>query len=306
MHQHDIDLIQALAEGELTGRVAETAADAIAACPQCSRDLDLQVRALEALTGASRVYLSAAESARLRSAVRRDLKLGAPATETPPKSKRSRFRLGALAGAAALLLAVVGVAPQLDLLGSGDQAAVPIEELGEALGSPVTVAGTSAPVEAAAAAPAPAAQAEADTVPEEISAEERTSAAAAEPQSEIAAPPELTDDIDLEELRKLYIEQNGAISTQAYLTAGFLAEAAPDAATGDAEQTTGTTESSSFSACDPGAIPDVAPDAQITVLGVTTYRETPALVVANLEGDDPADVVIVVQDAVTCQVLARL
>ena len=203
---------------------------------------------------------------------------------------------------------MVVVAPQLDLLGSGDQAAVPIEELGEALGSPVTVAGTSAPVEAAAAAPAPApaAQAEADTVPEEISAEERTSAAAAEPQSEIAAPPELTDDIDLEELRKLYIEQNGAISTQAYLTAGFLAEAAPDAATGDAEQTTGTTESSSFSACDPGAIPDVAPDAQITVLGVTTYRETPALVVAYLEGDDPADVVIVVQDAVTCEVLARL
>ena len=307
MHQHDIDLIQALAEGELTGHAAETAADAISACPQCSRDLDLQVRALEALREAPRAYLSAAESTRLRTAVRRDLKLGAR-PETTYQLKRPRLRMGALAGAAVVLFAVVVIAPQLDLLGSGDEdAALPLEELGEALSSPAVADDTSAPVEVA-AAPAPATQAEADAAVEEVPGEERTSLAAAEPQAAIAAPPELAGDIDLEKLRELYIDQDGILSLEAYQSAGLLADDATAAIADTAEAAEGAGRVASpwnFAIpCDPESVPGVTTDAETRVLGVTTYRETPAVVVAYLDGD-PADVVIVVHDAATCEVLDR-
>ena len=73
MHEHDIDRIMALAEGDLAAPEVDAAAAEIAACERCSEDLQLQRAALVSLDETRRVYLTASESARLRSRVRSDL-----------------------------------------------------------------------------------------------------------------------------------------------------------------------------------------------------------------------------------------
>ena len=51
MHEHDIDLIMALAEGTLDAQQAAAAEAALAACTQCTTDLAAQRLALDALAG---------------------------------------------------------------------------------------------------------------------------------------------------------------------------------------------------------------------------------------------------------------
>ena len=104
MHEHDHGLIMALTEAALGENDAAAAAAEIAGCIRCTEDLEMQRLALDATAGAPNIYLSATESARLRSGVHRELKLSPEAVKP---ARRRRFPVGALAGAAAVLIAVV-------------------------------------------------------------------------------------------------------------------------------------------------------------------------------------------------------
>jgi hypothetical protein len=113
MHEHDQDLIMALAGGTLDETAAAAAVSAIGACPECSRDLELQRIALSALDDLPEVYLTATESSRLHANLRRELKIGDP---SPKPRRRTGFAWGRwlpVVGVAAVLLVVIVSLPFL-------------------------------------------------------------------------------------------------------------------------------------------------------------------------------------------------
>jgi hypothetical protein len=119
MHEHDQDLIMALAEKSLAPDAAAAAEAALEACPECRRDLELQRVALEAVREAAPVYMTAAESTALHERLHHDLKLASPSAERP-HHRPAWVRLTAwAAGAAAVFLAIVALAP---VFGNGGDA----------------------------------------------------------------------------------------------------------------------------------------------------------------------------------------
>ncbi len=112
MHEHDQEIIMALAEGTLDDAAAAAATAEIAACAECSADLDLQRFALEALDAVPDVYLTATESARLHADLKRELSVATPQSA---QQKRS-FAWGRwlpVAGVAAAFLLVIAALPTL-------------------------------------------------------------------------------------------------------------------------------------------------------------------------------------------------
>lgn len=116
MHEHDLDLIAAIAEGDMSP-VDQAAAEA-SLCEECRTDLQLQREALAALRAADHPTLTDFERASLHRKV---------AAQLPPVKKQSRQRpaqpwfqrlMPAMAAAAALLV-VVGVGSVL-VNGAGD------------------------------------------------------------------------------------------------------------------------------------------------------------------------------------------
>ena len=75
MHEHDLDLIMALAEGTLDASDVPSAEAEIAACAECSEDLELQRLALGALEAAPPVAMTEMESSRMRRTLRHELGL---------------------------------------------------------------------------------------------------------------------------------------------------------------------------------------------------------------------------------------
>ena len=124
MHEHDTDLIMALAEGSLDPSAVAAAEADIASCDSCRIDLEMQRVALDALGSMSRPEMNDIERARLHRTLRDELGLAAPRPAATGRTRDARrYRLFAgLAGAAAVLVAVVVVGPQLDLLGGSDAA----------------------------------------------------------------------------------------------------------------------------------------------------------------------------------------
>jgi hypothetical protein len=121
MHEHDQEMIMALAEGALTPPDAAAATAEIEACAECNRDLELQRVALAALGDAPAVYMSATESARLHEALHRELKIAAPVPIRPqPRVAWGRVA-GWAFGAAAVFLGAVLLLPALGG-GSNDDA----------------------------------------------------------------------------------------------------------------------------------------------------------------------------------------
>ncbi len=115
MHEHDQDLIAALAEGTLPPHEAAAARPDVLACSDCRPELELQQRALAALRTAPRPTLTELERARLRRAVLPDIReAAAPA----PPHWMARW-MPAFAAAAVLVVAV-GAAALLRGAGGGD------------------------------------------------------------------------------------------------------------------------------------------------------------------------------------------
>ena len=116
MHEHDQELIMALAEGDLAEDAAAVARAEIESCDECSADFELQVSAIAMLDQVPPVYLTATESARLHSSLKEELSLATPKPASPRRSVAwSRF-LPAAGVAAALLLVIVSLP---SLLGGG-------------------------------------------------------------------------------------------------------------------------------------------------------------------------------------------
>ena len=127
MHEHDQEMIMALAEGSLQPEAAAAAESAIAGCAECARDLELQRIALSALDDAPAVYLTAIESAQLHQNLRDQLGVAAlrPA-RTRPRPLWARWA-GLAFGTAAVLLVAFLVLP--NILGGGDDDSIAMEEI---------------------------------------------------------------------------------------------------------------------------------------------------------------------------------
>lgn len=104
MHQHDADLIMALAAGELDADSATRAEAAIASCADCRRDLEMQRVAIAAAAQVPAVFLTARESAHLHATLAREF--GSPAPRPATNSAWVR-RLAYAFGTAAVLVGVV-------------------------------------------------------------------------------------------------------------------------------------------------------------------------------------------------------
>lgn len=295
MHEHDTDLIISVARGQLDDAMAATAEAEIAACARCRADLELQRSAIDALDAAPRVYLTAKESARIRTAVRNELGLQTPVAV--PRPRRRRFPLAALAGAAAVVLAVVVAGPVLDIFGTdADQ---PRATSNEAFAPTTSTAESSIP-EAALQAPEPS--------PDAIVEEAPPSLAATAPEIGLGSFGSVGD---LERLRELVIESGGP---RAFLETAIPGDGtgAPPPAEGT-DRTTGQDEPVDVApaapladlpgGCDLSAVSGVDPEATPSVLGPADYNGTPSLVVAYA-GDTPFDLQLVVLAADTCEVLA--
>lgn len=141
-HDHDRDLIMALAEGRLDARGAERARRDLETCPECAEDLSLQEAALAAFAAAPRVALTEMEAARLKRDL--DTALGHRREVVEPVTTRRRFTWAPIFSVAAVLIALVLVAPSLDLLGgSSDDSAdlVAFDAPEETAGQPESAAG---------------------------------------------------------------------------------------------------------------------------------------------------------------------
>jgi hypothetical protein len=109
MHEHDLDLIAAAAAGDPDVDQDE-AARLVAVCDQCRQEWEAQRMAIAALAAAPRPALDDLERARLHRGVSAALKLVQTDTRSAPSqiSPITR-RILAVAGAAAVLVAVLGV-----------------------------------------------------------------------------------------------------------------------------------------------------------------------------------------------------
>lgn len=116
-HDHDPDLIMAIAAG---AQVSDADRAAIGACTDCATDLAAQQVALGALRAAPPAAVTELESARLLR--RLDAELGHKRTPAAVRSAptRRRFSWAPAFSIAAVILALVLIAPAMNLLGGGD------------------------------------------------------------------------------------------------------------------------------------------------------------------------------------------
>jgi len=110
MHDHDLDLVAAYAEGSATGAEAARAREWISSCDVCAQELDDQQLALASLADVGPVVLSDIERALLHRRVRESIAGEELATAPPARpAPRSGMWVKVLTGsAAAVLILVVG------------------------------------------------------------------------------------------------------------------------------------------------------------------------------------------------------
>ncbi len=289
MHEHDMDLIMALAEDRLGDADAKAAERRLSSCDQCLADLSLQRSAFDELRAAPRVYLTATESATLRSQVRGELRLAASETTTAKRPRR--LALGALAGAAAVLMAVVVAGPALDLLGARDGESVSTDDVALSPLAPDLEPGEERALT----------QTEDDA--SRVSDEPVPPAVAESPVLEMAGAaselPTLPPDTDLAVLKASIIEQGGSIP---------VVEAAPELPQPEPSPPTDVMADQPFQAagaCDPASVPGAPADAEAVTVGNIEYDGNEALVIAYIT-EPLEDTKLFVLDLATCTVLVEV
>ena len=126
MHEHNRDLVTALAEGSLEPSAVAAAEAEVASCDECSAELAAQQLAIEFLRATPPAALTELESARLRKSVRDDLGIAPPELAAPAVQKDRRWRgLSVGLSVAAVLVLFVAVLPALSLFGGGADSAAP-------------------------------------------------------------------------------------------------------------------------------------------------------------------------------------
>jgi hypothetical protein len=305
MHEHDLDLIMALAEGTLDASDVPSAEAAIAACAECSEDLELQRLALGALEAAPPVAMTEMESAQMRRTLRRELGL-VPAAK-PARPARRWFPIGALASAAALLLALVVIGPGLDLLGpdGSDDSVEPIDVAFSAT-STTAAAAEADDGEEAGALNAPDSATNGD--PEEAATEPltredatTTTSAAAETTTTAAPAPAAS-------AMKFSAEPNLETLEDAVIRLGITADTdlaqfeEQLRALGLAFELTTTGRAAYTQECVAAGVGSIEGVTSGYPLGEAPYGLTNVMV-AVYETGSPDDVVVAVQDTTTCEVL---
>ena len=132
MNDTDLEIILAVADGQLTGQAKQDALERIAADPELAEELAAQIAAMDGLRSLEPSLMSSSERAALRSALVAQLNLQ-PAAPTVAVDKQRRpwwQPVLGLASAAALLLAIVVVPSMLSDNddGSADLVAIALTE----------------------------------------------------------------------------------------------------------------------------------------------------------------------------------
>ena len=293
MHEHDLDIIMALAEGALDPHSA--AAEEVAACAQCSEDLEFQRTALGATGEAPRVYLTAVESSQLRHAVRSRLNLQTEGGGSPAPTKRRRLRLGALVGAAAVLLAVVIAGPALNLFGgSGETGDTQNVALAPEAADLATAAPTPAPTQAprglTGISPAPAPAATPAPAMAEIAPTEAADTA--------DASAEFVGQLDLDVLRQGLIGRGDKTVEDVLATAAFRV-IQPEPAADPAPTSTGLLLRV---LCDLESVAVPYASSPSTILAFTEFEGREAVLVLYQGPSDEAPSLALL-DAATCELL---
>ena len=305
MHEHDQEIIMALAEGSLDPEAAQSAGARIAECAECGRDLELQRIALDALGQAPRAYLTATESAHLHDRLHRELGVATPREAAPRASFAWARWTGFAFGAAAVFLAVFLVIPAILGGGSDDSAdTAAIQEVSQdaADGRSATTAAAAVP-----SAEAPqvgtedlseemglsAAEATTTAVPETTAAPETTSAT-----ESTAAPADESYELEYvvqgemtEDLRAEVIDQ---------LTADVDYYRAGDAAARSAN--------SEWEAClDSETVTDLLADgATSQIIGLLVDDDGTERIIAALVGADPAAATLAAITVPDCTIFSTL
>ncbi len=283
MHEHDQDLIMALAEGTLGPESAAAAEAEFGACETCREELSLQRLAMEALGAAPRASLNEFESHRIRRNLMRELGISAEPAAAPAPRRRW-MPVAVLGGAAAVLLAVVlggGALQSLRGDDPGDVAFAPITE-----GSDTASEDTSAPtLESTPAADTAQAVESGDAADENFGIE----VPAVTPSDGAAPPVSLVSGVDdLAVLRELVVTGSGDPEETAERATALLPRfaAVPDTA-GCGEATVGTVE---------GAVGHF-------VVGAGSIDGDEVVVIAYVT-DPIDDSVVIAHDVVTCETVA--
>jgi hypothetical protein len=281
MHKHDIDLIMSLADGTLDAAEIPAAEASIAACEACSLDLALQRLSMDALTAAPSVTLTEMESARMRRTLRADLGLAAAAEAAAVATVRERrFSWTGALSAAAVLLIVVLAAPTLNLLGGSDDDASTAQDFFAASDTTTTVA-ASRTTTAAEGLTSEDGAGEPPTADLGIadSEERQASTAAADPVAR------LREDLSLDDIAQAY--QSSFRTPDVYPTAGI-----PPA-------------TDEFDRCAEVGVSELETEGttvnQWSFAGLTTEDGREAAVMAY--DTDSGDVVVMLQDAETCEIV---
>jgi hypothetical protein len=285
MHDHNLDLIMALAEGSLAGAERDTADATIAACDECAVELGAQRIALEALGSAPTPELTEFEAVRMRRALRDELGLITPEPAAPTRDRSMRWqRLSVGLSAAAVILLFVAIVPALNLFGAGDDSTT-----GDFTAAAVTTAAptTTAPTAAAE-------RNEADGSPPDAGGAETLTQSEDMTASEIA--PELQwfafgDSPDLEAIRDASMRGLSAAG-DARLLLGYEGGDLVFLAADDQVSLCGAQGVEAFG------------DGYFTEeLGSAVMAETDVVVIAYVN-EDTADIQVVAYDAASCEVVA--
>ncbi len=294
MHEHDHDLIMALAEGTLDAGAAAAAEAELAGCERCSDELTLQRASLAATAAAPRAWLTEIESTRLRRALRTELDL---VTAPAPAPRRRFLPVAVLGGAAAVLLAVVLALPALENLGGRDDDAVAF-----ATTTTTATAGTAEALTAAPTAPAADAPAVAEAPAEDAAAgvdeaagraqSATTTAGAATttaPEGTIILSLTVADETGLEAIRETWIAEGGDPALTFF------------ALESEFESTIETADR--YAACGDAGIATVPEALDYVTLGVGDFEGEEAVFLGYLT-DPIDDGVVIAHELDTCDVLA--
>ena len=111
MNDTDLDIILAIADGQLTGQAKQDALERIAAEPELGEELAAQISAMDGLKSLEPALMTPSERATLRASLMEQLHLSpaAPAVVSKPQGRPWWQPVLGLASAAALLIAIVAV-----------------------------------------------------------------------------------------------------------------------------------------------------------------------------------------------------
>lgn len=290
MHNHDLDLIAALAEGRLDADQARSAEESFAGCEECSTNLIAHRASLAATTVAERPGLTMAESAELRRQVGDAVGL-APRVEKAPQR---RPWMG-LATAAAVVVALVAVAPLVNLLSTdSEDSAAAATTIAATLGSAESSTAADSAEAPLATAP-PATEAPATQAPAQEGAGDFSGLL----DRDAALPESRLNFGQVDDLEKFLSEVPQGIENEAASRALTVPELSYYR-----QQFAAATDEAAV-ACTPDVVLELAETADsVITIGTANFAGTEFLVLLVTLTDESS--VVLALDAVTCEVLAQV